>query len=82
MSQKEDDMQNEVMQMVLESLVQYQETTGDERFQDSIEGLQAILSRPKRPMTPEQARELYKSLPSGWRPQDFVALVEKFHGIK
>jgi hypothetical protein len=33
-------------------------------------------------MTPEQARELYKSLPSGWRPQDFVALVEKFHGIK
>jgi hypothetical protein len=33
-------------------------------------------------MTSEQARDLYKTLPTGWRPQDFVLLVEKFHGIK
>jgi hypothetical protein len=79
---KEDDMQNEIMQMVVDSLVEFQESTGDERFQDCIDSLQAILARAKRPMTSEQARDLYKSLPTGWRPQDFVLLVEKFHGIK
>lgn len=75
-------MQNEVMQMVLDSLLEYQASSGDDRFQDCIDGLQAILARAKRPMSPDQARDLYKSLPAGWRPQDFVALVEKFHGIK
>lgn len=75
-------MQNEIMQMVLDSLLEYQESTGDERFLDCIDGLQAVLARTRRPMTAEQAREIYKSLPSGWRPQDFVVLVEKFHGIR
>jgi len=75
-------MQNEVMQMVLESLLEFQESTGDERFQDCIDSLQAVLSAAKRPMTSEQARDLYRSLPTNWRPQDFVLLVEKFHGIK
>ena len=51
-------MQNEIMQMVLESLLEFQESTGDDRFGDCIDGLQAILAKPKRPMTPEQARDL------------------------
>ncbi len=75
-------MQNEIMQMVLESLLEFQESTGDDRFGDCIDGLQAILAKPKRPMTAEQARDLYKNLPTNWRPHDFVLLVEKFHGIK
>ncbi|MFZ4498356.1 MAG: hypothetical protein ACOYMX_01460 [Burkholderiales bacterium] len=75
-------MQNEVMQMVLDSLLEFQEQTSDERFQDCIDGLQAVLSKPKRPMTTDQARDLYKNLPTNWRPHDFVLLVEKFHGIK
>ena len=75
-------MQNEIMQMVLESLLEFQESTGDERFQDCIDGLQAILAKPKRPMTADQARDLYKNLPTNWRPHDFALLVEKFHGIK
>ena len=75
-------MQNEIMQMVLDSLLEYQESTKDERFQDCIDGLQALLAKPKRPMTAEQARDLYKNLPTNWRPHDFVLLVEKFHGIK
>ncbi|MBU3694200.1 MAG: hypothetical protein FGM40_05140 [Rhodocyclaceae bacterium] len=70
------------MQMVLDTLVEYQASTGDPRFDDCIDSLQAILARPKRPMTTEQARDLYKSLPTGWRPHDFVLLVEKFHGIR
>lgn len=75
-------MQNEVMRMVLESLLEYQESTGDQRFLDCIDGLEAVLARPRKPMTPEQARDLYKSLPTNWRPHDFVVLVEKHHGIR
>jgi len=75
-------MQNEIMQMVLESLLEFQASTGDDRFQDCIDGLQAILAKPKRPMTADQARDLYKNLPTNWRPHDFVLLVEKYHGIK
>ncbi len=37
-------MQNEIMQMVLESLLEYQEGTSDDRFQDCFYGLQAILA--------------------------------------
>ena len=33
-------------------------------------------------MSSEEARDIYKQLPNGWRPHDFVLLVEKFHGIK
>jgi hypothetical protein len=75
-------MQNEIMRMVLDQLIEYRDSTKDDRFDDSIDSLEALLSKAKKPITPDQARDLYKQLPNGWKPLEFVQLVEKFHGIK
>ena len=34
------------------------------------------------PMTDEQARDMFRKLPKGWRPLEFVRQVEKFHSIQ
>lgn len=75
-------MQNEIMRMILDQLIEYRDSTEDDRFDDSIDALETLLKKPKKPMSSGEARDIYKQLPNGWRPHDFVLLVEKFHGIK
>jgi len=57
-------MQNEIMRMVLEQLIEYRDSTEDDRFDDSIDALETLLKKPKKPMSSEEARDIYKQLPN------------------
>ena len=68
----------------LKHLQSLQEKIDDEDFDEVIDLLQIALkiaSKSRKPLNDDEAKEIYKKLRPGWRPLDFVRLVEKQHSI-
>jgi len=77
-------MITELLKEALQVLQEIQEELKDSRLDDSILLVQGALRAARtevNPMTDEQARDIFRKLPKGWRPLEFARAIEKFHDI-
>ena len=78
-------MVQESLKEALQKLTSIQKYHKDEHLDEVVLLVQIALNSASKsfsPMSDDQARELYRKLPQGWKPIDFVKAVEKFHSIK